>query len=311
MSRLQKQQDIIINKKFKLGAKIGGGAFGDIYSGTKVESGEPVAVKLELAASNFMQLEKEFKIYKVLRGTVGIPSVYYYGMEGDYNVMVMDMCGRSIEDLFCRCRRRFSLKTTLMVADQLLCRMEVMHAKNHIHRDIKPDNFVIGRGDRSKLIYVIDLGLSKNFRDSKTKRHIPFKEGKDLTGSPRYTAVSVHLGHEQSRRTDMESLGYVFVYFLVGMLPWERLKDEGTVLQKNEKIKAMKISTSTEQLCKGLPVEFALYFDHIRSLGFEDRPDYAYLKQLFRDLFFHEGFEYDSVYDWDLAAELANETLLL
>ena len=302
-----KQQEIVLNKKYKLGTKIGGGAFGDIYVGNRLDNNEPVAVKLELVKSKFNQLEKEFKIYKTLRGTVGIPNVYYFGCEGDYNVMVMDMCGKSLEDLFCRCGRKFSLKTTLMVADQLICRMEIMHAKNHIHRDIKPDNFVIGRGDRSKLIYVIDLGLAKSFRDAKTKRHIPFKDGKDLTGSPRYTAVSVHMGHEQSRRTDMESLGYCFVYFIQGMLPWEKIKDEGTVLQKNEKIKQMKHNTSTEQLCKDLPIEFALYFEHIKSLGFEDRPDYDYLKRLFRDLFYHEGFEFDSVYDWDLVQELAVE----
>ena len=122
--------------------------------------------------------------------------------------------------MFCRCGRKFSLKTTLMVADQLLCRLEVLHAKNHIHRDVKPDNFVTGRGNKSKLIYIIDLGLAKPFRDAGTLRHIPQAEGRDVAGSSRYLAVRAHQGEEQSRRTDLESLAYMLIYFLAGSLPW-------------------------------------------------------------------------------------------
>ena len=306
-------REIILAKKYRLGTKIGSGAFGDIYSGSVISSGEPIAIKLEVSSpspsplfslipqavdAKKPQLEWEFKIYRCLAGSVGIPNAYYFGCEGDYNVMVMDMCGKSLEDLFCRCGRRFGLKTTLMIADQLICRMEIMHAKNHIHRDIKPDNFVIGRGKHSKLIYVIDLGLAKRFRDADTRKHIPFKEGLHLFGSARYMALDVHLGREQSRKTDMESLGYTILYFVQGRLPWQGFKDEGH--DKYEKIRQVKAGLTSDQLCKDLPVEFALYFDHVKSLGFEDRPDYDYLKRLFRDLFYHEGFEFDSVYDWDL-----------
>ena len=125
---------------------------------------------------------------------VGIPTVHWYGVEGDYNCMVMDLLGKSLEDLFIDCGRKFSLKTVLMLADQLICRLEVFHARSYIHRDIKPENFMIGLGTRCHLIYVIDLGLCKLYRDPKTRKHIPLKDGKNLTGTARYASVNCHNG---------------------------------------------------------------------------------------------------------------------
>ena len=233
---------------------------------------------------------------------VGVPNVRWYGTEGDYNVMVIDLLGKSLEDLFNECNRRFSLKTTLMLVDQMLCRLEMVHAKCYIHRDIKPDNFLMGRGIYRHLMHVIDFGLAKLFRDPRTHRHIPYKEGKNLTGTARYASVNTHMGIEQARRDDLESIGYIMVYFLKGALPWQGLK-AATKKQKYEKIMEKKVSTTLEQLCKNLPIEIRLYFEHVKSLGFEDRPDYDYLKRLFRELFFRKGFTYDNVYDWDLLAQ--------
>lgn len=125
---------------------------------------------------------------------VGVPNVRWYGTEGDYNVMVIDLLGKSLEDLFNECNRRFSLKTTLMLVDQMLCRLEMVHAKCYIHRDIKPDNFLMGRGIYRHLMHVIDFGLAKLFRDPRTHRHIPYKEGKNLTGTARYASVNTHMG---------------------------------------------------------------------------------------------------------------------
>ena len=221
----------------------------------------------------------------------------WYGIEGDYNVMVLDLLGPSLEDLFNYCGRRFQLKTVLMLADQLLGRLEYVHTKSFIHRDVKPDNFLIGLGKRQSVIHIIDFGLAKKYRDPRSHQHIPYRENKNLTGTARYASINTHIGIEQSRRDDLESLGYVLMYFIRGSLPWQGLK-ANTKKQKYERIMDRKMSTSTEQLCKGYATEFRSYFEYCRSLRFEDRPDYAYLKRLFKELFYRKGFQYDNMFDW-------------
>lgn len=181
-----------------------------------------MAIKLEPADAKPPQLLYESKMYKLLMGGVGIPYIYYFAQEGDYNVLVMDLLGPSLEDLFSLCKRQFSLKTTLMLADQMITRIEFLHLKTFMHRDQKPDNYCIGRGRRKSTVYLIDYGLSKRFMVGGT--HIPYREHKALTGTARYCSINTHLGIEQSRRDDLESLGYIFVYFLKGSLPWQGIK---------------------------------------------------------------------------------------
>jgi len=290
--------DIRIGGKYRLGRKIGGGSFGDIYLATDIQTDEEVAVKLEPTNTKHQQLHIECKFYKVMQGGVGIPLVKYYGQEGEYNVMVMELLGPSLEDLFNFCNRKLSLKTVLLLADQLISRLEFIHGKNFIHRDMKPDNFLMGLGKKGNLVYVIDFGLAKKFRDARTHQHIPYRENKNLTGTARYTSINTHLGIEQSRRDDMEALGYILIYFLQGTLPWQGLKAK-TKAQKYEKISEKKLSTPVEELCQGAPAEFATYQNYVRSLRFEEKPDYAYLRQLIRNLFHRQGFSYDYMFDWN------------
>merc|ERR1712003_430044 len=236
--------------------------------------------------------------YRILAGGVGIPNVRWFGREGDHGVMVMDILGPSLEDLFNFCSRKFTLKTVLMLADQMLARIEYVHTKNFIHRDLKPDNFLIGLGRRKlNLIYVIDFGLAKRYRDPRTHRHIPYVEGKSLTGTARYASINTHLGIEQSRRDDLESLGYVLMYFNRGQLPWQGLK-ANTKKEKYNRIAEKKMSTPVEILCKHFPTEFATYLNYCRALRFDDKPDYSYLRRLFRDLFFRQGYAADYRFDW-------------
>merc|ERR1711915_475619 len=293
------EMDIRIAGRYRLGRKIGGGSFGDIYLASDVVStNEEVAVKLEHVKTKHPQLHIESKFYKVMQGGVGIPEVKCFGIEGEYNVMVMELLGPSLEDLFNFCNRKLSLKTVLLLADQLISRIEFIHGKNFIHRDMKPDNFLMGLGKKGNLVYVIDFGLAKKFRDQRTHQHIPYREHKNLTGTARYTSINTHLGIEQSRRDDMEALGYILIYFLNGTLPWQGLRAK-TKAQKYEKISEKKLSTPVEELCKGAPAEFATYQNYVRSLRFEEKPDYAYLRQLIRNLFHRQGFSYDYVFDWN------------
>ncbi|CAJ2649901.1 unnamed protein product [Trifolium pratense] len=288
-----------VGNKFRLGRKIGSGSFGEIYLGTNIQTNEEVAIKLENVKTKHPQLLYESKLYRILQGGTGIPNVRWFGVEGDYNVLVMDLLGPSLEDLFNFCSRKLSLKTVLMLADQMINRVEFIHSKSMLHRDIKPDNFLMGLGRRANQVYAIDFGLAKKYRDSSTHQHIPYRENKNLTGTARYASMNTHLGIEQSRRDDLESLGYVLMYFLRGSLPWQGLK-AGTKKQKYDRISEKKVNTSIEALCRGYPTEFASYFHYCRSLRFDDKPDYAYLKRIFRDLFIREGFQFDYVFDWTI-----------
>ena len=183
-----------MGNKFRLGRKIGSGSFGDIYLGTDITNGEEVAIKLECVKTKHPQLNIESKIYKMMHGGMGIPIIKWCGTEGDYNVMVMELLGPSLEDLFNFCGRKFKLKTVLLLADQLINRVEYIHNKNFIHRDVKPDNFLMGLGKKGNLVYIIDFGLAKKYRDVRTLQHIPYRENKNLTGTARYASINTHLG---------------------------------------------------------------------------------------------------------------------
>ena len=184
-----------------------------------------------------------------------------------------------------------------MIGIQILDRLEFIHNKNIIHRDIKPDNFVIGLENKSHIIYVLDFGLSKKFRSSRTHQHIKFTVNKKLTGTARYASINALKGCEQSRRDDLEAIGYVLMYFLRGSLPWQGLQ-----IQKGEdrykKILQKKKATTAEELCKGFPKEFVDYINYTRNLEFEADPDYKYLRKLLETVLEKENSKFDFWYDW-------------
>jgi casein kinase 1 len=219
--------------------------------------------------------------------------------------MVIDLLGKSLEDLFETCHRHFSLKTVLMLADQMISCLEFIHNKCFVHRDVKPNNFVMGLNEKSNQVFIIDYGLAKRYRDEQSDAHIPFAEGKSLTGTARYASVGALRGLEQSRRDDLESLGYVWLYFLRGSLPWMGLASHDDQ-RRYELICDVKSRTSFEELCRGFPIEFVRYFSIVRNLRFAEKPKYGELRQLFRSLFIREGFVYDYKFDWVPASPLPN-----
>ncbi|OHT08490.1 hypothetical protein TRFO_23007 [Tritrichomonas foetus] len=283
--------------RFNVKEKLGAGSFGEIHRGEDVETGIPVAIKFEHAKTRFPQLSYESKLYTIFKNGCNIPKFYYFGTENQKNAMVIELLGKSLEDLAAERHHRLTLKTVLMLADQMISAVQYVHSMNFIHRDIKPDNFMMGTGKNANKVYIIDFGLSKKYRDPHTHEHIKYVENKDLTGTARYASVSALKGIEQSRRDDLEALGYVWLYLLKGNLPWMGL-DARNRRQKYDRICEVKASTSFEELCSGFPDEFVRYFYAVRQLRFTEEPDYSHYRKLFRKLFARLGYTYDYVYDW-------------
>ena len=286
---------------------LGKGSFGKIYSGKNNITGEEIAIKVEPLGEDLSQLKYEYKIYKILQGGYGFPKIYQYLEETRNNILIMEMLGPSIEKLFVKYKRKFSLLTVLMIMEQILYRIEYLHSKNLVHRDIKPDNFLIGKGDKSKIIYAIDFGLAKKYKQTNTGMHIPYRDGKHLTGTARYTSINTHLGMEQSRRDDIEALGYMMVYLLKGRLPWQGMINSNPK-KKYERIKKVKIETKLTSLCEGLPEEIIKFIQYARDMRFEDKPNYSYLRGLLRKIAMKKGLKMDpNKFDWIIEEEKKEE----
>lgn len=278
--------------------KIAQGAFGEIYVCEDIETNNEIAIKIEKKTC-ILQLQHEFLIYKKLMGP-NTPNVYEYGKiehEGAYlNCMTMELLGLSLEKLFNKMNRKFSIKTVFMIGKACLSRIEFLHHRHYLHRDIKPDNFVTDRSFSK--IYLIDYGLSKEYRNPSTLLHRPLKTGKNLTGTARYASLNTHLGLEQSRRDDLESLGFLLIYFLKGKLPWQGLKAQNKN-EKYAKIKETKENTTMYKLCDDVPYEIYLFMVHVRNLKYEENPDYGYLESLFESGLRTRGLENDGQFDWN------------
>lgn len=290
---------LIVGQNYRVGRKIGNGNFGELRLGKNLLNNESVAIKFEKSSTKTPLLFIEHKFYKRLMPHDGIPNVHYYGQCGKYNTLVMELLGASLEDLFNLCNRQFSVKTVSMIAIQLIERIEYVHSKQLIYRDIKPENFLIGcqSSNKHNRIHIIDFGLAKDYINQETGKHIIYTENKSLTGTARYMSINTHLGREQSRRDDLEAIGHMLMYFLKGSLPWQGLKAD-TLKERYRKIGEIKQQTKIEELCGDFPEEFASYMRYVRGLQFYEVPDYKKLIKSFEDLMKKKSWNIDWVFDW-------------
>lgn len=289
--------DRTVGMYYHIKRKLGAGSFGKIYLVEHTVTHELYAAKFESADCPAPQLQYEAKLYRKFAGGSHVPSIHWTGCEKNHNIMVMDLLGSSLEELFQKNGQKLSLKTVLILADQMLSAIQYIHSKNYIHRDIKPDNFMVGTGKNAVKVFSIDFGLSKRYRDDYTHEHIRYIEGKSLTGTARYASIGALRGHEQSRRDDLEALGYVWIYLLKGKLPWMGLNAHSRE-EKYRLIADCKEDTPLSVLCLNLPSEFIQYMTYVRNLGFTESPNYSKLRELFRSAFRKAGFVNDQQFEW-------------
>ena len=286
--------------KYRAIKKLGEGSFGKVYKGQY--KGEFYALKFESRAEGQNLLETEATIMSYLKGP-NIPFVKSYGSNTEYNILVMQLLGKSLEDIF-NIKLKFSIKTTAMLGYQMLSVLQYIHDRHIIHRDIKPDNYVMGYNDKNARLYLLDFGLAKKYRSSKTLVQYPYIKKKKLTGTARYASIHALEEMEQSRRDDLESTGYVLMYFLRGSLPWQGLKIK-TKEDRYKKILDKKKGTTSNELCKDFPEEFKYFIDYTRNLGYAENPDYEKLKKNFIYLVRERMCEnFDFIYDWTTQNDL-------
>ena len=312
MNQISSNNEILIGTDYilQLNSKLGSGSFGDIYKAKNTKLNIDIAIKVEKTKPNHhTRLKYEASVLKYLQfgfnggadggglsNNLGIPIFYDYMSLNNHNYMMMELLGPSLDELFDICKKTFSLKTILSLGDQMLCRIEFLHSRHLLHRDIKPDNFLMGIHKNQSYVYICDFSLCKKFRDEKGQ-HIPFKDGKSLIGTVRYASIYSHLGYEISRRDDLESLAYSLIYFSKGSLPWMGVKVKNKK-EKYNKIFEIKISSSINSLCDKLPNEFIDFIHYIKELQFEDKPNYQYLKSLLGKMYDKNNFAYDMIYDF-------------
>lgn len=293
---------------YVLNEKIGQGSFGVVFEGHKMDSMKKVAIKIETytdSSQKVSQLDNEYSTYIDLCGNPLFPKIEYFGQRGAYKFLVMEYLGMSLEDMLAIRNRKLCAKSIFMLGKRMIDMIEALHSIGKVHRDLKPDNFLIGRDPRK--IYLIDLGMAKGYLVN--GKHIPMTTGKRLTGTPRYASVNAHKGCELGRKDDLESIGYILVYLAKGKLPWQGLKESRR--EKCRKIAEIKKNIKIEELVQDLPGAemLTLYFNYVKELGFEEKPNYAYLRQLMDIALERNNLIDDGVFEWEYGIKGANEDI--
>ena len=272
----------VIFHKYKTSKILGKGSFGCVFQGINIKSKKMVAIKVEDRKSESSLLGIETSFLSLLKG-YGIPKLIGYGKYGNFNVMIQEILGFNLMQIKALIHH-FTIKDIAMMGIQILDRIEFIHSKYIIHRDIKPENFTTGFEDIST-IYLIDFGISRKYRSSRTLKHVKYALTGRMFGTVRYASYNASRGVEQSRRDDLESIANMLIYIYTGKLPWKgiNLKDR----QRKKKYLEMlllKKFTSPEKICEGMPDEYVDFYKYCKSLNFEQDPDYEYLRNIFRKI---------------------------
>ena len=265
--------NITINNKYTILQKIGQGSFGSIYRGQNLRTKEYVAIKVEPIENKTKLLKNESMIYHYLNNSLGIPSVKWFGKDNNNYYMVIDLLGNSLQQIKDNINS-FSLFQVLKIGILIVELLKTIHSKGLVHRDIKPENFLLGIKKEDKNIYIIDFGFCKPYIVD--NKHINLKKTKNVIGSNMYASINSHNFFELSRRDDLESLGYMLIYFYLGSLSWQNIRlDEDNI---NDKIKNLK-QLITEN--KDLPKVLDIYINYVRKLDFEENPNYNFIIETF------------------------------
>ena len=298
---MEELKNKIILKKYRIIKRIGKGSFGSVYLGKNIQQNDYVAIKLESKNQTDTILERETYILYSLKG-FGIPEVITYGQNMKYNILIQELLGKSIDKIFFEKNRKFSMKDCCMIGIQILDRLEYIHSKFIIHRDIKADNFLIGLKNRS-IIYIIDFGLAKQYKSRKTGKHVKFSINKKWSGTSRFASANTLRGVEPSRRDDLESLCYLLLYLMKGSLPWDNINEESEI---NEIliIYKMKQYMTPEMLFRDLPLQMINFYKYCKNLEFEQKPNYKYLKTLLISILKYLGEKNDLHFSWIINIDL-------
>jgi casein kinase 1 len=281
---------------------ISSGSFGDVFCAKHKKTNEEVAIKIPINTeekNGEKWLLEEAKVYNALNKDksedCGVANMKVLkNKELDKKIIVMDLLGPSLESILIK-RKKLRLKTVILLAIQMIELLRYIHEKGYIHRDIKPDNFVIDK-DNGKKLYCIDFGLAKKYI-KRNDEHISFKKGNKFCGTARYASIAAHKGYEQSRKDDLEAVGYLLIYLFRGKLPWQNLKHK----DKKERYKMIlekKESISDEELCEQLPREFLVYFKHVKTLDFDEKPRYQALINMFKKLYDFKNYRNNNL-EWE------------
>lgn len=293
----------VVHDRYKLSRKLGSGGFGDVYAARDMRTGAAVAVKMSRRLGSCSALQMERDVYRAVARLpsgerAGFANKRFSGQHDRRDVLVIDRLGASLESLMRDKGSGFSTKSVLMIGIQTLKRLQILHEAGFLHRDVKPDNMLVGYEDRGR-IYLVDFGLAKKYRQKGL--HIPFRTGKGaFLGTTHFASVRAHDREELDRRDDLMSLGYSLVYLFYGKLPWQGVvwqTREGN-REKIERIGDLKKKTSMRTLIGHMPREFDKYFEYVQKLRFGQTPNYHFLRTLFRKSMDRKKMDDDRVFEW-------------
>ena len=267
-----------VKEKYKIGKRLGEGSFGEVYQGKNIRNEKLVAIKIENCKRGRSLHYNEASVLKELKHKKRFPNIYWEGVENNRKIIVMQLLSKTIKQYINAQGKKPPMTSVVPIFKDMLECLKTLHRNNFIHRDIKPENFMMGRGKDSFRVYLVDFGLSKKFRMPTTREHIRMRENNPLMGTACYASANCHLGYSLSRRDDLESLLYLFVYMLKGKLPWQGLPRK--CFDKYFNMQKMKINMSLEEICRGCPQQIVEMMAYVRRLRFTETPDYGYLDRM-------------------------------